>query len=113
MTDEPTRQAIITLTREARKRGWWEETQYRDILGAALIGLEWEASENRTFETILVPGLFQTPDYAAAVFRAGRVMDEQVMVGERGEEHGLGRRQVMARAGAGIVSSAYAALAER
>ncbi|MEV5412688.1 helix-turn-helix transcriptional regulator [Thermopolyspora sp. NPDC052614] len=95
VTDESTRQAIITLTREARKRGWWEETQYRDILGAALIGLEWEASEIRTFETVLVPGLFQTRDYAAAVFRAGRVMDEQEV--QRQVEARLTRQQLLDR----------------
>ncbi|MEV7965862.1 helix-turn-helix transcriptional regulator [Sphaerisporangium sp. NPDC088356] len=74
--DEARRQALITLARESRKRGWWEE-QYKDILGGALVGLEWEASQIQTFEALVVPGLLQSADYAAAVLRGGQVLGEE------------------------------------
>lgn len=62
------RDEAIELTRQARQRGWWHP------LGAALtseyatyIGLEAEATVIRNFELVVVPGLFQTRDYAHAL----------------------------------------------
>ncbi|MFD6416196.1 helix-turn-helix domain-containing protein [Streptomyces sp. NPDC060194] len=52
--------------------GWWE--RYRGSLPAALLDiaeLEAEARRIRTMHVLHVPGLFQTSDYAQAVFRAG------------------------------------------
>lgn len=94
ITDETTRQAIVTLAREARKRGWWEE-QYKDILGGALVGFEWEAAEIHSYEALLIPGLLQTADYAAAIFRGGRVVDEGEI--RRLVEARLARQQLLER----------------
>lgn len=66
------REAIGALAREARVRGWWVE--YRDVLRGGLADFETGASMIRTFEALLVPGLLQTPDYAAAILRGGRVL---------------------------------------
>lgn len=94
ITDEATRKAIVTLAREARKRGWWEE-QFKDILGGALVGFEWEAAEIHTYEALLVPGLLQTADYAAAIFRGGRVLAEAEI--RRLVEARLARQQIIDR----------------
>lgn len=67
------REAVINLARESRVRGWWVE--YRDVLRGGLADFEAGASMIRTYEALLIPGLLQTPDYAAAVMRSGRVMD--------------------------------------
>ncbi|WP_217241438.1 helix-turn-helix transcriptional regulator [Streptomyces sp. AC555_RSS877] len=53
-----------------RTRGWWEE--YREILPAALLDLaevEHHATRLRAALTVHIPGLFQTTDYARAIFR--------------------------------------------
>jgi transcriptional regulator with XRE-family HTH domain len=71
VADENQREWMIRLARDARKRGWWQE--YGDVLSSAyqdFIDLESEASVIRNFETILIPGLLQTADYARAVIEA-------------------------------------------
>jgi transcriptional regulator with XRE-family HTH domain len=72
VTDDILRQALITLRRDANKKGWWH--QYRDTLSPALldlIGLESDARSIRIFDTLRIPGLLQTEEYARATFRGG------------------------------------------
>jgi transcriptional regulator with XRE-family HTH domain len=64
-------EALLQVAREARKRGWWQS--YSEVLPdwfETYVGLEAEASEIRTFQPQLVPGLLQTADYARAVIVA-------------------------------------------
>lgn len=69
------REALHALTRESKEAGWW--SSYKDIFeGNALPDFEAEASVIRRVEGLVIPGLLQTPEYSAAVFRAGRVIDE-------------------------------------
>lgn len=91
--DQAQRDAILALTRQARQRGWWEE--YKDVLGGAMPGFEAEAAAILTYEALLVPGLLQTPAYAAAVFRGGQVVDDD-LVGRRVEAR-LARQQILER----------------
>ena len=72
---DPMRQAIVSLARESRVRGWWVD--YKDVLRGGLADFESGASMIRTFEALLVPGLFQTPEYAAAVLRGSRVLSDE------------------------------------
>lgn len=76
--DAETRDGIHELAQQAKQSGWW--SQYKDVFGErALPDWESEAATIRTFESQLIPGLFQTPRYAAAVFRGGRATtDEEV-----------------------------------
>ncbi|NKY99941.1 helix-turn-helix domain-containing protein [Nocardiopsis alborubida] len=72
---EEMREALHELTRESKESGWW--SRYRDVFeGNALPDFEAEASLIRRFEGLIIPGLLQTPAYSAAVFRAGRVLEE-------------------------------------
>ncbi|WP_225878410.1 helix-turn-helix domain-containing protein [Spongiactinospora rosea] len=95
VTDPSLREAVIALAREARQRGWWEE--YKDVfLVGALPEFETEASEIRAFQALLVPGLLQTPDYAAAVFRGGgRAIDDAKV--RRRVEARMARQQIFER----------------
>jgi len=71
VTDETTCDALVQLAREARRRGWW--TRYTDVLGSGTyVGLEADASALHTYESMFVPGLLQTEDYARAIIRAGQ-----------------------------------------
>ncbi len=82
ITDETTREALIQLAREARRRGWW--TRYTDVLGSGTyIGLEAEASTIHTYESQFVPGLLQTEDYARAVISGGQVRPDPEAVERR------------------------------
>ena len=64
--DAETRERLIELGRNARKRGgWW--SSYRDLLPGPYVQLEAEASLARNYEPSMVPGLVQTRDYARAV----------------------------------------------
>ncbi|GAA2251931.1 transcriptional regulator [Streptomyces ruber] len=63
---------FLALAREANRPGWWHT--YRDVLPdwfSAYVSLESEAAVIRLYEPQYVPGLLQTPDYAAALLRVG------------------------------------------
>lgn len=65
------REALFTLARESRKRGWWSSyADVTDIGVGSFIGLEAAASSIRTFEQYLLPGLLQIEEYAWALIRA-------------------------------------------
>lgn len=62
---------LARLAREARQKGWWHT--YNRVMPSwfeAYIGLEAAAVRFRDFQSMVVPGLFQTEDYARAVLRA-------------------------------------------
>jgi transcriptional regulator with XRE-family HTH domain len=62
---------LVQLAREARRKGWWHT--YGQVLPPwfeAYVGLEAEAVRQRDFQPMVIPGLFQTEDYARAVLRA-------------------------------------------
>lgn len=65
---EGMRNALVGLAKEGSKRGWW--VNYNDTMApwiADQISLESTASNFRTYQAQLVPGLFQTADYARAI----------------------------------------------
>jgi transcriptional regulator with XRE-family HTH domain len=62
--------ALMALAKETRARGWWQA--YGDVVPEWLdlyIGLEAAATRIDWYESELVPGLFQTGDYARALIR--------------------------------------------
>lgn len=61
-TDYVTRAALLQLTRDIRTRGWW--AAFGDVLAGGYAELEDAANRIRTWQTEVVPGLLQTPDYA-------------------------------------------------
>lgn len=82
---------LLSLTEEARGRSDWHK--YADLFTGPLPDLEAEAVRIRTYETVLIPGLLQTPGYAEAVFKAGQVVPfEQI---DRKVESRMARRSVL------------------
>jgi transcriptional regulator with XRE-family HTH domain len=75
--DDAIKLALMQLTRDVHKRGWW--SAYDDVLSGSFAELEDLASEIHSFQAQLVPGLLQTEDYALALIRAGRQTREDLV----------------------------------
>lgn len=72
---------LTELARRARKRGWWASfTEAFPEWFATYVGLETEAASVEEYQPLLIPGLFQTQDYAHAVIRSEfpNLSDDQV-----------------------------------
>jgi transcriptional regulator with XRE-family HTH domain len=71
ITDGQERELLLTLARESRERGWWQ--QYGEAVPewfATYVGLEVEATTISAYQAEIVPGLLQTERYATALHRA-------------------------------------------
>jgi transcriptional regulator with XRE-family HTH domain len=75
VTEDTQREALLDLTREARRRGWW--TAYGPLTDT-YTEFESEARMISTFELSVIPGLLQTPAYARALQRGWLVRDEEI-----------------------------------
>jgi len=94
--DSPERDALITLAREARQRGWW--SKYNDVFSSELPGFEAGASQIRTFETAFIPGLLQVPGYIELITRAAGITDPAEAA--RHLDARVHRQQILTRDGA-------------
>lgn len=66
--DGQRRDALMRMAREAKQKGWWHGFgEALDDYFKALIDLETTATSMRQFESMFVPGLLQTPEYARIV----------------------------------------------
>lgn len=72
-TDPEQQALLLSMVREGSRKDWWEGRLrlYHPRFGSYL-GLESIATTVQAYDTHLVHGLLQTPDYARAVFRGGR-----------------------------------------
>jgi transcriptional regulator with XRE-family HTH domain len=61
---------VMTITREAGERGWWESTRGMGERQALYANLEAGAAEIREYQQTLLPGLLQTPEYSHAQVQA-------------------------------------------
>jgi transcriptional regulator with XRE-family HTH domain len=71
ITEGQEREMLLSLARESRERGWWQ--QYGEAVPewfATYVGLEAEASTISAYQAETVPGLLQTQRYATALHRA-------------------------------------------
>ncbi|MFF4299605.1 helix-turn-helix domain-containing protein [Streptomyces vinaceus] len=65
VTDQQVIESLMDLARKANQQGWW--VACGAVPYAVYIGLETAAASVRSYEPLLIPGLLQTPAYAAAV----------------------------------------------
>lgn len=87
VTDQVKRDRLMRWVRDGQRQGWWHD--FSDVLGpdpedplvpdnlSRYVALEQDASEVRGFETILVPGLLQTEDYARAILNTLSTADRE------------------------------------
>ncbi|MFD7135272.1 helix-turn-helix domain-containing protein [Streptomyces sp. NPDC059894] len=93
-TDEPYIHALVSMS-EATGKGWW--SAYKKLLGPAALNLaelESEARTLRVHESFFVPGLFQTADYARAIFNSPKLGFENI---EDGLRFRMERQQILTR----------------
>lgn len=70
--DAELRSALEDMARNVSQRGWWHS--YASFLHLAFqdfLGLEHDARRVQTWQTMLIPGLLQTEDYARTLLEAG------------------------------------------
>jgi transcriptional regulator with XRE-family HTH domain len=100
VTDDRKREALLALARKSRERGWWH--QYRNVLSGDLvnyISVEYGASTMSSFQTILLPGVLQTPEYTRAVAAIhprrtkAEVVEQLVEIRKRRQEMLLDREE--------------------
>jgi transcriptional regulator with XRE-family HTH domain len=81
--DDSLRNRLMTLAREAKQQGWWNK--YGDLAVDSLIGLEAEAAQISSYESCVIPWIFQTREYAGAVIKgilpriSDHVLEERVV----------------------------------
>nr|MDT0656871.1 helix-turn-helix transcriptional regulator [Micromonospora sp. DSM 115978] len=65
--DDELRETLLSMARSGKQRGWW--AKYGDLPSSyrQYIGLESAATEIQNFETLVVPGLLQIPEYSRAM----------------------------------------------
>jgi hypothetical protein len=88
------RDALVTLARESRQRGWWW-SKYNDVFSSELPGFEAGAAVIRTFETAFIPGLLQVPGYIEMVTRAAGIEDPAEV--SRHVDARIKRQQILTR----------------
>lgn len=65
VTDPQVIDSLMQMTKEADQQGWW--VACGEVPYPVYIGLETAAASVRSYEPLVIPGLLQTPAYAAAV----------------------------------------------
>ena len=71
LVDDETARTLTDMARAARRRPWFAKYEHaRDAAFTAFLGYEGTASEIREFQTLTIPGLLQTEQYATAVIEA-------------------------------------------
>ncbi|MBC6448276.1 helix-turn-helix domain-containing protein [Actinokineospora xionganensis] len=87
---------LVRLAGDGRRQAWWQDLS--DIVSTNLdtfIALESEASNLRYYVQSVVPGMFQTADYARGVFRALYPRDSEVALRKRVDLR-MGRQALLA-----------------
>jgi transcriptional regulator with XRE-family HTH domain len=94
----PDQQALLlTMVREGNRKEWWEGRRTLHPKFGSYLGLESVATTLQAYETTLVHGLLQTPDYARAMLRAARpeLLEHEV---DQLVQFRLRRQEVLTRA---------------
>ena len=71
VTDPKRVEQLLAVGRTSRRRGWWDDSRFRQHLTAAtmqLLQFESEATAIRVYNPSLLPGLIQIPSYAETIF---------------------------------------------
>ncbi|MFI0822180.1 helix-turn-helix domain-containing protein [Streptomyces sp. NPDC021098] len=93
-TSSPIIEALVSLA-ETKGKGWWSD--YKKHMPAAaldLAELESRATSLRSYESLFIPGVFQSEDYIRAIFRGSDVVTNPVDI-DRAVEFRLRRHAML------------------
>lgn len=76
VTEPAERARLTSLAAEGKQQGWWQT--YELDYFATYVGLEEAATATRQYQSTIVPGLLQTPDYARAMAEVLEVGPDRV-----------------------------------
>ncbi|MEV1010006.1 helix-turn-helix transcriptional regulator [Streptomyces sp. NPDC049881] len=96
--DAELRSALLLLTREGARRGWWHS--YRSVLSPVyedLISLEADATSIRSWQLAVIPGLLQTAEYARGIISATAMSEAVAAKVDALVEVRLARQAVLTR----------------
>ena len=98
-TDPEQQALLLSMVREGNRKEWWEGHRVLHPKFASYLGLESVATTLQAYDTHLVHGLLQTPDYTRALLRAGRAdLLEEHEVDQLVRECRTRRQEVLTRA---------------
>jgi transcriptional regulator with XRE-family HTH domain len=94
VTEDAERDRMMQLSHEGKQQGWWQA--YDLDYFATYVGLEAEAVGIKYYQTAIVPGLVQTPDYARAMHEVSvpQIAPERI---DQLIEARLKRQQILSR----------------
>ncbi|CAL9327397.1 hypothetical protein SUDANB121_00004 [Nocardiopsis dassonvillei] len=93
--DEEYRSYVLRLVAEGRSKAWW--TEIEDLYASSnYIGLESAATRIRAWSPMLVPGLFQTREYATALILGADIRNPEEV--ERRVDARMRRQALLERA---------------
>lgn len=95
VTGADEQERLMSLAREGKQQGWWQSFAV-PLPHMTYVGLEQEATVMSIFQSSVVPGLLQVPDYIRAIHRNGIPRLDDSAIEERVEERKK-RRQVLTK----------------
>lgn len=90
---------IMTITREAGERGWWESNKNMGERQARYADLEAGAATIREFQMTFIPGLLQTAEFAQARASSERAAGPVDFRSDKALEARMGRQRMLRRPG--------------
>ncbi|MFE5842032.1 helix-turn-helix domain-containing protein [Streptomyces niveus] len=99
ITDQDDVAFLVDIHRDSLNRGWWSTYSRTMPSGVAMfVGLEDGATSMRAWQPDVVSGLFQTQDYARALFEAAKPVEEHTTeFVERGIALRMERQDILTR----------------
>lgn len=97
VSDKREREAYTRLSEDMWQKGWWDE--YTDTVDHQFVDFAWlesRADKICAYESMMIPGLLQTRDYAEAMIRTVEGPDAPPQLIARGVELRLARQRVIA-----------------
>jgi transcriptional regulator with XRE-family HTH domain len=97
--DEDRWAKIISITRQAAERGWWESNRDMGVRQALYADFEAGAVTIREFQMAFLPGLLQTPEFTRARMEAEGLGPGDGRRADRAVEARNGRQRMLRRPG--------------
>jgi hypothetical protein len=93
VTDQAFRDQLMDLAKLGKQQGWWQPF---DLPYSTYVGFEAEARVIRDFDSAVVPGLLQTPEYVRALHEDPLPFGSRDVIGQRIQAR-LRRQELLSR----------------